>query len=681
MSSASRKLIQASGAVAGAADTGDDDFANVVLLLDGDGTSGDDNNTFTDSSTNAHTITENGSVVQGSFSPYGDNWSNYFDGSGDYLTISQSSSLDLGSGDFTVEAWIYAESATQDSQFRRILATEANGSSAVQLYINASGQVVYTANDDVSRLTGTTNVLNGWHHIAVTRQGSAGGNIKLYVDGSSEGSFTDTASKTSSNFHIGKYPGLSGHFKGYISNIRMVKGTAVYTSSFTPSTSPLTNITNTSLLTCQSNRFADNSSNGFTISVNGDTKVLPFSPFKNDDARDITTDGGSAYIVDGDWLTMPDDSVFVLAGQDFTFECWVYRTDYSTGSGTIYSRWQGSPYAGLRLGVDTTGVAYFYNITTLYGTPTGTVRKNEWTHIAWIYDATGASSGNVTIYVNGEVALSTTAVSGGVSDASTNTDVYVGTLNVYPTQGELHGYLSDFRFVRGTLLYTSAFTPPTAPLTAITNTELLLNFQDAGIYDRTGLNNLDTVGNAQIDTAVKKYGTGSMEFDGTGDHCLLPASEELAMGTGDFTIEMWVNLSAVGSNDGVFVELRSSGATSNGFVFNARRVTSPSAGFKLNFYTDGGSNTASTILAYNTWHHVAVTRSSGTIRMFANGVSDITPFTKNNNFSDTPDVTIGQSLLYSPSNITGYVDDLRITKGIARYTANFTPPEAELPKF
>ena len=222
---------------------------------------------------------------------------------------------------------------------------------------------------------------------------------------------------------------------------------------------------------------------------------------------------------------------------------------------------------------------------------------------------------------------------------------------------------------------------PTSPLTAITNTELLLNFQDSGIYDRTGLNNIDTVGDAQIDTAVKKYGTGSMQFDGVGDYCLLPASEELAMETGDFTIELWVNLSDVGSNDGVFVEMRSTGATSNGFVFNARRVTRPSAGFKLNFYTDGGSNTASTILAYNTWHHVAVTRSSGTIRMFANGVSDITPFTKNNNFSDTPDVTIGQSLLYSPSNITGYVDDLRITKGTARYTSNFTAPTAALPKF
>jgi hypothetical protein len=54
--------------------------------------------------------------------------------------------------------------------------------------------------------------------------------------------------------------------------------------------------------------------------------------------------------------------------------------------------------------------------------------------------------------------------------------------------------------------------------TAITNTSLLLLAPNAGIFDNTGKNNLETVGNAQIDTSVKKYGTGSMEFDGTGDY-------------------------------------------------------------------------------------------------------------------------------------------------------------------
>jgi hypothetical protein len=296
----------------------------------------------------------------------------------------------------------------------------------------------------------------------------------------------------------------------------------------------------------------------------------------------------------------------------------------------------------------------------------------EWNHIALV-----RSSGTVSIYVNGTSVVSgsfTTNISSKVSDP-----LYIGS-EAGGGGGYFSGYCSDVRTL-DSALYTSSFTPPTAPLTAVTNTELLLNFQDAGIYDRSGINNLDTVGNTQIDTAVKKYGRGSLEFDGTGDYCLLPASEELAMGTGDFTIEMWVNLNSLtnsrGSQDGVFVEMRSSGATSAGFVFNCRPS---STNFVLNFYTNGGANVATTGMAYGTWHHIAVSRESGTVRLFVNGAVDKT-FTKTNNFSDTPDVTIGQSLLYSGSNIVGYIDDLRITKGIARYTSSFTPPTAALGKF
>jgi len=671
MSSASRKLIQASGAVAGAADTGDDDFANVVLLLDGDGTSGDDNNTFTDSSTNAHTITKNGSVVQGSFSPYGDNWSNYFGTA--QSVVASDSAIAMGSGDWTLEFWVYFNAVnngtvkylfdwrTGSDTSNSFLAQETNNS---WTYWNGSGSGI------TSGLTSSTFSVGTWHHVALSRDGST---LRFFVDGTNVGSPTDSTTYDSSTITIGnRYTGSYG-FDGYISNVRIVKGTALYTSAFTPPTDPLTAVTNTELLTCSSNRFADESTNNSTITINGDPKVTPFSPFKDDDARDITTDGGSGYFDggSGDVLVVATDTTLDITG-DFTIECWYYNRNTGLYA-TLFGSSSGSSGSETKIMFDLgTGEINFQYQGGNIGATGG--KNSEWNHIAVTRSGSTTRlflNGNLEAHTNSSYTFTT-----GQKWVVGNRPPNAPSLN-YP----FTGFVSDARCIKGTALYISNFTPPTSPLTAITNTSLLLNFQDAGIYDRTGINNIDTVGNAQIDTAVKKYGTGSMEFDGTGDHCLLPASEELAMGAGDFTIEMWVNLSAVGSNDGVFVELRSSGATSNGFVFNARRVTSPSAGFKLNFYTDGGSNTASTILAYNTWHHVAVTRSSGTIRMFANGVSDITPFTKNNNFSDTPDVTIGQSLLYSPSNITGYVDDLRITKGIARYTSNFTAPDAALPKF
>jgi hypothetical protein len=630
----------------------------VTFFLDGDGPANGQNNTFTDSSTNGFTVTKNGDVTQGVFSPYGDNWSNYFDGSGDYLTISQSSSLDLGSGDFTVEAWIYAQSATQDSQFRRILATEANGSSAVQLYINTSGQVVYTAND-VSRLTGTTNVLNGWHHIAVVRQGSSGGNIELYVDGSSEGSFTDTSSKTSSNFHIGKYPNLSGHFQGYISNIRMVKGTAVYTSSFTPSTSPLTNITNTSLLTCQSNRFADNSSNGFTISVNGDTKVTRFSPFESDKPYDIATDGGSGYFDGtGGYLDIAHDTTLTPSG-DFTIEFWAYVTDssniqewYSKGYGIqIYIS---SATWGVALSASNNSSYYFQDTTTA-------VVENVWTHVAV------TRSGNTyRFFINGSEITSAS------SSSAPNTGTSVLRIGDWSggTSYEAIGYISDVRYVNGSASYTSAFTPPTAPLTAVTNTELLLNFQDSAIPDLSGLNNIDTVGNAKVGGSdPTKYGTNAMKFDGSGDYLDTVSTEVLTFGTGDFTIEFWIHTS---NNGNIMNPSTATGSGYWGLLMQSGNLRWNNSYAVTNLWEISAS-----AIQDGSWHHVAISRASGSTKIFYDGTLQSTQ-ADTTNYSGTGAWRIGSGNLAA---FNGYLDDFRITKGVARYTSNFTPPSEALPKF
>jgi hypothetical protein len=86
----------------------------------------------------------------------------------------------------------------------------------------------------------------------------------------------------------------------------------------------------------------------------------------------------------------------------------------------------------------------------------------------------------------------------------------------------------------------SSFTPPTAPLTAVTNTQLLCNFTNAGILDNAMMNDLETVGNAQISTSVKKYGTGSMYFDGTGDWLSVPKCQTLEFGSEISQLKMGV---------------------------------------------------------------------------------------------------------------------------------------------
>jgi hypothetical protein len=111
-----------------------------------------------------------------------------------------------------------------------------------------------------------------------------------------------------------------------------------------------------------------------------------------------------------------------------------------------------------------------------------------------------------------------------VNDGITTHPASIGAFSNAPVGRPFSGYISCYQRIIGSGGFNatnSTITVPTAPPTAVANTSLLLNFTNAGIFDNTGKNNLETVADAQIDTSVKKYGTGSMEFDGTGDYLLI----------------------------------------------------------------------------------------------------------------------------------------------------------------
>ena len=657
-------------AAAGAGDTGDDDFANVVLLLDGDGTSGDDNNTFTDSSSNAATITETGSVVQGSFSPYGDNWSVFFDGSNDYLELPADSNYVFGTGDFTIEAWINTDGSDYFSIFQNC---PFNTSAATDDYffgVTTAGAVEFARHGGVATVTSSTGAvtLNKWHHVAVTRTSSV---MTIWVDGASAATSTDS-NLISYNINqnvahtIGwrVTPNFGG---GYLSNLRVLNGTALYTTGFTVPTSPLTAITNTAFLGLQSNRFIDNSTVGNSITAANGTAVSRFSPFESNKPYDITVDGGSAYF-NGSSDLASSGSVNWSTYTDITLEAWVYPTSLSSNTAHVLMGTASGAsgytafylYSDGRIGIGITGVNEI-------ASSSGAVIDNEWQHVAAV-----KSGSTTTLYVNGtSVASATTAVW-----SNNSAVVRVGRAN---TTERLYGYMSDARILLGTALVPS--TLPTSPLTAITNTELLLNFQDAGIYDRSGINNLDTVGNAQIDTAIKKYGTGSLEFDGSGDYLKILQNDGLELGSGDYTIECWVNISAAANVGGIFSKgLPSTLNTSTwSLEFNTTNnyVSWYVQAASISYIITGSQN-----IKTSNWIHIAVTRSGNDTKLFVNGVQDGSTYTGGYTIATGGDLYLGTGF-YAPTTrtITGYIDDFRITKGIARYTSSFTPPDAALPKF
>ena len=212
-----------------------------------------------------------------------------FDGTDDYLKVANNTSFRLGTGDFTIECWVYFDDTSLESgSNRRIFNLHESGNAVDNLQIviddggyRTAGDLFLYSNSIQGYLD--TDIRSGWHHIAVVRNS---GTLKFYLDGVSKYSASNTQDYSPGGASgprpvIGSRGDDKGDYNGYISNFRMVVGTAVYTSNFTVPTTPLTDITNTQLLTCQNytGSINDESSNAHVISDTGNVSATYSSPF------------------------------------------------------------------------------------------------------------------------------------------------------------------------------------------------------------------------------------------------------------------------------------------------------------------------------------------------------------------------------------------------------------------
>jgi hypothetical protein len=537
-------------------------------------------------------------------------------------------------------------------------------------FVGSTGvPVFYVGNGSslVAVITGSSSVLlNVWNHLALVRSGST---ITLYLNGVSIGSATNTTDLGIQTFRINDPQGSFGA-TAYFSNFRIVKGTAVYTANFTPSTTPLTAITNTSLLTCQSNRFVDNSSNAFAITRNGDVSVQAFSPFNPTAAWSAATYGGSGYFDgSGDYITVANATALQLTSSTaFTLEFWFYANALSAQQHIYMGYNTASPFAGwgfaFGANANPNTTLAFWDGTT-WRTVASSLTTGQWYHVAVTSEGT-ASTGR--LYLNGAQQGSAFTVASTINN--TAQAIAIGAQN----DGSLpfNGYVSNVRMLKGTAAYTgSTYTVPTAPFTNVTNTSLLYNFTNAGIYDATSKNDLETVGNAQISTTQSKFGGSSMYFDGTDDRLPAAANNDLVFGTGDFTVEGWFYTGVPANNRGLFQISSTAGGLEGGNTNNVAVYCSSSV---LGVYYNDTFKAGTTAISSNTWTHFALVKYSGNIKLYVNGTAD-GGFGTN---SDTRNYT-GKNICvggyFSTSFLwSGYIQDFRITKGIARYTSNFTPP-------
>ena len=438
------------------------------------------NSSFIDGSSAGHTITPTNAPLQGSVSPLrasgisqgadigaysaSSNGASAYFGGTDYLTTPSNAAFALGTGAFTISAWIKkdAQGSTQTVMGTRTASSDTTGwsidvtsSNAVQFYTNAA------------QVTGGTIAANTWYFITVTYDPSSA--LKLFINGSVVNTGTQAQTLSKQVVVVGAYGSGTQDWQGFISDVRIVKGTATEPSA--SPTAPLTNVTNTSLLlNFASAKVFDHAGVGnlgliSSVGVQATSSSTPAEINSGDFANTYITDCSSAT----KYITAPDRGG--LSGA-FTIETYLYATQsFNVSYAGIIGTHPSSSGAGyLAIVSNGTSIDFYAGAGAGHAEPiwTGlTIPQNSWFHFAIQRSATNLFS----LYINGtkqtsgnNQAKGITAKAGTVLGGNLN-DLYY--ITRWHSDGySLSAYLQDFRISDGLERYTTNFTPHTTPLEA-----------------------------------------------------------------------------------------------------------------------------------------------------------------------------------------------------------------------
>ena len=628
-----------------------------TLLMATDGSAGD-NDTITDSSSSNNTITPYGNAHAGTFSPYRHGgYSAYMENTDD-LTVASNADLNFGSGDFTIEYWIWPNGTPNNAVGLPDMRPASTNGTYVQININTSNQVgLYVDNAQrISQSSSTALTSNAWNHVCLARSGST---TTLYIGGASAGSWSDSTTYSQGrcliaghSFHTDR-----GWASGcYVADFRIVKGTAITPASGGPA-ERLTAVTNTSLLTCHLPYIADGSSSDHSITINGNIETRPFGPYDYSE-YDESVNGGSIYFDgSGDYLKHVAPA---LGTGDFEISCWIYPStlafliifDYRNASNT------NNPF----MAILSDGKLRLYAAgDILIDTASGTISANQWQYVTY-----KRVSGTSNLYVNGSSVGSATDTTNFVSI----NNGYIGRrydIGSYQWQG----YISDFRILISPS--SNGYATPTAPLSS-SGTTLHIKGTDASIIDKSQGSNILLVGSTNETESPYSSGRSIGLTNAHSTYVEIPKRDEFLLGD-TFTIEGWIkptslsngyNTIFTGNGYGYYLAVRSNGG--------------------LNFYsTNSGTpnyDTAAGVITNNTWHYIAAVCSSGTLTLYSGTSSSnfaarghgsggaensVSGFDLNNFGSqfNSGDTRFGVTHV-SSQGFAGYFTDWRFSKGIAR---------------
>jgi len=422
-----------------------------------------------------------------------------------------------------------------------------------------------------------------------------------------------------------------------------------------------------------STTFKDSSSLYQTSTAYGDAKIST--------AQSKWGGASGAFDGNGDYVRI-EDGPWAQLNTACTIEMWFYPTTYDTGFRTIISKSTYGQNFSWCIRLNKSSIAVYTNGTNSSCiSSTVDIIANTWHHVAFTNDPTTG----IRIWFNGALV----GINSGIVLTDGPANVLVGAMNWNLPSEFFQGYIDDVRVTK-MLRYTAPFTPPTAAFPNVGETDpyfsnvvLLLhmggNNGSTTFFDDSSIANIVTAsGNAQISTAQTKWGLSSALFDGNGDYLTASPNAAFAFELGDFTFETWIYLSAAPASPGAAIYDSDTLNSGNGSRFNAFvLILDPNR--KLTVYSGAGfRGTTVTAVPLNQWSHIALVRSGYTWSFYIDGMRDATRFDYVANLSVNR-CTVGRVADSASYYLNGYIDELRVTKGVARYTSNFTPPTAAFP--
>ena len=424
--------------------------------------------------TGTHTLTPTGTVVVAHSGPYDyqgysastNGGSVYFDGSGDYLSAADSDDWHIGASSFTIEFWIYK---ANKGNYSTLIANRASGSDewAVRLdiktttYVEGAVRLDWGSNYYYWTESAADIPVDQWTHIAITRSSTT---ATLYVNGVSKGSVTLSGdiSNISGPLTIGSQDGTGEYYEGYLSDLRLVNGTVVYSGNFTPPTGPLTTTGGTYPSTTNVNTSITSGHTKLLLkgtdahvidkSQNYNLELVGTAAAVTNATNNSTISSTNAISLDGDSdYVKPNDVILpIVQDVDYTIEGWFYA-DTITGVHPIVSQYISGNGGRFSILVENSVLKFFEG-----GSPRQTISVNTGT---WYHFLMCRSGTTHYAFMNGTLVGSSWTSSTNIVNTNTLIGHFATTTDYY-----FDGFLQDIRISIGKARETSDFTVPSAPL-------------------------------------------------------------------------------------------------------------------------------------------------------------------------------------------------------------------------